>query len=157
MTIPHARPPARRRLHEWLLLLAFLALLGGFIAYAYFAEVDRVNATERERLQVQSNVIANDIQGNLELTSVAMQRVITDFWAPSQGWRAKESSMRLLALVDAMRGVRAMSVMNAQGVVVASSHTDLLGKGFSQRDYFQLVREKPSKTMFYISEPYNSV
>ena len=49
-------------------------------------------------------------------------------------------SMRLKALSDAIPGVRSMVLLDADGTVVASSVDTLLGRDFSDRDYFRKAR-----------------
>ncbi|WP_394790472.1 response regulator [Rhodoferax sp.] len=157
MPISTARPVSRRKLSEWLLLFVVLALVGAFLVHAYFNEVDRVSATERDRLQVQSNVISNDIQRNLAVSSLALDEVIKDYLGNVVPVNPAELSMRLRALVDAMPGVRAMVVINARGIVVAAHISDLVGADFSQRDYFKTVQARPSKSTLYVSAPYKSL
>jgi PAS domain S-box-containing protein len=148
---------SRRKLLEWLLLLLVLALVGGFIAYMHSVERERTLATEQDRLQVQSNVIATDIQGNLAVISLAMGEVVKDFLAVPGAAKPQDVSRRLRALVNAMPGVRAMVVMDAHGVAVAAHSPDLIGVNFSQRVYFKTVQAQPSSTTLYVSAPYMSL
>lgn len=130
MLIHTKRLVSRRKLLEWLLLLLVLALVGGFIAYMHSVDVGRTLATEQDRLQVQSNVIANDIQGNLEVVSLAMAEVIRDYLAVPGAAQPQDVSRRLRALVNAMPGIRAMVVMDAQGTAIAAHSPDLVGVHF---------------------------
>ncbi|WP_295954329.1 response regulator [Rhodoferax sp.] len=147
----------RRKLLEWLLLVVVLALVGGFIAYVHSVEVDRTLATEQDRLQVQSNVISSDIQGNLAVISLAMEEVIKDYLLVPGAANPKDVSRRLRALANAMPGIRAMVVMDARGVAIAAHSPDLVGISFSQRDYFKTVQAHPSRTTLYVSAPYKSL
>ena len=156
--LTHAkRLVVRRKLLEWLLLLLVLALVGSFIAYVHSVEVGRTMATEQDRLQVQSNVIVNDIQGNLAVISLAMDEVIKDYLVVPGAAYAPNVSRRLRALVNAMPGIRAMVVMDARGITMAAHSPELIGLNFSQRDYFKTVQAQPSRTTLYVSAPYKSL
>lgn len=157
MLIHTKRLVSRRKLLEWLLLLLVLALVGGFIAYMHSVDVGRTLATEQDRLQVQSNVIANDIQGNLEVVSLAMAEVIRDYLAVPGAAQPQDVSRRLRALVNAMPGIRAMVVMDAQGTAIAAHSPDLVGVHFGQRDYFKTVQAHPNPASLYVSAPYRSL
>ena len=148
---------SRRNLLEWLLLVAVLGLVGGLIVYMHSVEVERTLATEQDRLQVQSNVIANDIQGNLAVISLSMDEVIKDYLTVPGDANPSNVSRRLRALVNAMQGIRAMVVMDAQGIAFAANSPDLIGVNFSQRDYFKAVQSQPSRTTLYVSAPYKSL
>lgn len=130
---------------------------GGFIAYVHSVEKERTLATEQDRLQVQSNAIANDIQGNLEVISLAMTEVIKDYLIVPGAANPKDVSRRLRALVNAMPGIRAMVLMDAQGVAIAANSPDLVGFNFSQRDYFKTAQSHPSPTTLFVSAPYKSL
>ena len=152
-------PPAAHRLRlEWLLLLVTLLLSGGFLAFILARDSAQVNAVERDRLSVLRNVITNDLQENLQATNLALQQVIEDHLSTT-GLQSSppEVSRRLRALADAMRGIRAAVVLDARGIVMASSRADLIGQNFSHRDYFATVRDKPQRDMLYLSAPFKSV
>lgn len=129
----------------------------GFIAYVHSVEVGRTLATEQDRLQVQSNVLASDIEGNLAVISLAMTEVVKDYLLIPGTANPQDVSRRLRALANAMPGIRAMVVMDARGVAIAAHSPDLVGRNFSQRDYFKNVQSHPSRTTLYVSAPYKSL
>jgi len=55
-----------------------------------------------------------------------------------------------------MLGDRTMFVLDAHGVIVASSRAELLGTNSSQRDFFNAPRERPNRAVLYISAPFKS-
>ena len=148
---------SRRVSFEWRSLVVVLGLVGIFIAYIYTTEADRINATERERLRTQANVVANDIQGNLTVASLALQEVIKDYMEGPGPVRSQELAMRLRALVDAMPGVRSMVVLDANGMSIAAHRPEYVGMDLSHREYFQTVRDHPSASTLYVSAPFVSV
>ncbi|HEY8027660.1 MAG TPA: hypothetical protein VIF60_24180 [Burkholderiaceae bacterium] len=149
---------SKRDLYEWLLLIAALALIGSIFLYVHEAEADRADAAERDRLQVLTNFVANDIEGNLTSVNHVLEGVIQDYLSNSG---VPESShfltLRLRALEGAIPGVRALLVLNTQGVVTHTSRAILENQNLNYRDYFKQVRDHPDKTTLYISAPFQSL
>jgi PAS domain S-box-containing protein len=129
--------------------------------YVHHAETERVNATERDRLHVLADFVANDIQGNLITVNHVEEGVIQDFFGMPDGPATPESSkfltLRLKALEGAIPGLRALLVLDAQGLVTHSSKESLANLSLNYRDYFKQVREHPDKTTFFISPPFQSL
>ena len=120
------RSTSKRSLYEWLLLIAALALVGSIFLYVHSAETNRVNAVEQDRLHVLTDFVANDIQGSLTTINHVMEGVIQDYLS---GAGAPESShyltLRLQALEGAIPGVRALLVLDAQGLITHTSRSNL--------------------------------
>ena len=153
-----ARPVPRRKRSEWLLLLAGLLLVGFFVIYVHLTAVDRVDTNERNRLQVQADVIAYEIQRNLTATNLALTGVLQDYVdSPGVVGPVSDISRRLRALGVAVPGLRAVVMLDANGEVIAASRTDLIGLNLAHRDYFKLARDKPDAHKLYLSAPYTSV
>jgi len=158
MNIQTRHPVSRRKKYEWLLLLLALALIGMYISAVLARENTRIQTTERDRLNLLTHVIANDIQENLAASSRALEGVIKDFLGPFGPVSTSfEVSRRLAGLSDTMQGIRGTLVLNTQGIAIAASRLELIGMDFSQRDYFKAVRGKPSKTTLYLSAPFHSI
>ena len=155
------RSPSRRNLYEWLILAAVLALVGSIFLYVHGAETDRINAAEQDRLHVLTNFVANDIQGNLTTINHVEEGVIRDYLSQPGTSATPESShyltLRLQALEGAIPGVRALLVIDAQGLVTHSSKENLANLNLSYRDYFQQIRNHPDKTTLYVSAPFQSL
>src|SRR5271165_5870963 len=104
-------PGARRTRYEWLLLIIALALVGAFFAYLHLAETERVDAVERDRLHVLTNVVATDIQNNLATVNLSLEGVIQDYPSgPVPRDSADHLTLRLRALEKAIPGIRALLV-----------------------------------------------
>jgi PAS domain S-box-containing protein len=146
---PHRVSP----LVEWLLLIAALALIGLGFVYLHANEARRIEVAEGDRLQALATVLGDDVASNLAAANRALQGVIRYLQLVLQA----DPSHRLTALADAMPGVRTMFVLDVKGIVMASSDLQFIGKNFSQQPYFKLVRDHPSKTMLYLSVPFQSV
>ncbi|HEY4318922.1 MAG TPA: response regulator [Herbaspirillum sp.] len=147
-----------KKLAEWF----FFAIISGAVAVilvlAYLGEVDRVERAERERLQILLNVICNDIIVNLVATNNALNAIIEENFSPAARHKASlpEISRRLNDLALAMPGVRSLLILDAQGTALAATRAPLVGKSFTHRQYFTTSRERPDKSMLYISQPFLS-
>lgn len=146
----------RRRQWEWLCLTVVLGTVGAFLAFANQSEAERVESAEQSRLQGQVAILAEDVQRNLVAASFSLQRVIDDRLLPP-GELPAIASRRLRALVQAMPGVRYMSVIDAQGTAIAASRAEFLGQNFRQRAYFQEVSRAPDSSVLYVSAPFVSL
>ena len=138
-----------------------LLVMAAVLVYAYSTERERTFDTERDRLQVQADVIADDMERNLSATNVAIEGILRDFLAggpDTDGTRSPQViSRRLRALVEASPGVRGMGVYSRDGVMLASNRTELVGQDFTRRDYFTTVRDNPDPARLYLSAPFKAV
>jgi|GEM_PF-896344 len=158
MRTPSANAVLSRNRGEWLLLIAAFVLIGGFLIFGHRGEVDRNNVTERERLQMLAKLVANDIQSSLTNTNMALEGVIQDHLAANGTVSSHQDiSRRLRALQVAIPGIRAMVLLDANGIVTASSMQRLIDTDLSQRDYFKTASAKPNKFTLYVSEPIQSL
>ena len=150
-------PVLRRKQIEWMLLIGILVMVGTFFVFLLAREDGRLQAIERDRLEVLKNVITDDLQENLQATNRALEGVIKDHLRDADPSPALDVSRRLRVLCDTMKGIRSALVLNAQGIITASSRPDLIGQNFSHREYFKTVRDKPDKTTLYLSAPFKSI
>jgi len=135
-----------------------LALVGSIFMYVHVTEIDRVNATEQDRLHVLTNVVASDIQNNLQTVNLSLEGVIRDYLAGHSAITdADHLQLRLRALKDAMPGIRALLVLDANGVVVSASKPSLVGRNLVDREYFKVARNRPNEATLYVSPPFQSL
>lgn len=147
-----------RKWLEWILLIAALALVGVVFTSVHFAEVHRVDRVVRDRLQVLTNIVADDIQGNLETVNQTLEGVMHDYLSGPDAVRSpSELTRRLRALQIAIPGIRSYRVVDANGLVTAASLPVLLGRNISSRDYFKAAREQPNINTLYVSAPLQSI
>ena len=151
-------PVLRRGWLEWILLVAALALVGGVFTSVHFAEVNRVDTVVRDRLNALTNIVADDIQGNLGTVDQTLERVMQDYLSgPDAVHSPSELTRRLSAMQIAMPGIRSYRVVDASGIVMSSSLPLLLGRDISSRDYFRAARDRPNIDTLYVSGPLQSI
>jgi len=142
---------------EWLALLVGLAVLGALIGWSLFKAHDALDATERDRLRVQARVVDDNVGQQLDGMYRALASVRGEFLATPVHSVSTLLSMRLRALSDAIPGVRSMVLLDPDGTVVASSVGTLLGRDFSDREYFRKARAGQGADTLYVAPPLKTV
>ncbi len=160
---PHARrnpvtrsPLAQNFLVEWITLVASLAVIGLLIATALVKTRHSVDTAERDRLQVQSRVVDDNIGHQLDGMNRALASVRSDYLAAPAAGAAAALSLRLKALSDAIPAVRSMVLLDADGIVSASSVDTLLGRDFSDRDYFRAAKAGRNPETLIVGRPFKT-
>ena len=148
---------ARRARFEWLLLVLVLVLVGGDFGYILYENHSRIDVRERERLSHQCNIVSLNLGRQFSAINSALTGILSEIpdWR-KQKERQTSAAQHLKALSDAMPGVLAFLVLDADGTVQASDKSELLGKNFKQRDYFQAVLHKPNPGTLYVRPPFVS-
>ena len=153
-----ARSVPRRKLIEWILLIAALALIGAVFTIVHLAQVNRVNVSARNRLQILTNIVADDIQSNLGTVNLTLERVTHDYLSgPDAEHSPSELTRRLSALQISIPGLRSYRVVDVNGLVTAASLPILVGRNISSRDYFKAARDQPNTGTLYVSVPLQSI
>ncbi len=150
------RPLSRYRI-EWLLLgavLLFIALIIGHVLKTMHADVE---ARERERLAAQARVIHDALVRQLD----TINRTLAGIRDEIPRWRADADGMamanrRLKAFVDAMPAVRTLLILDAEGTAVAANHDEVIGRNFSEREYFRTVARNPDADTLYVGPPFRT-
>ena len=108
------RGTAHRYWLQWLLLGTGLLILGAFIGYALYLDYSRVDAQERDRLQVQARVIDENLDRQLQGINDALAGVRDGFPPPVNKSAANAASRHLKVLSDSMPGVRTMLLVDGR-------------------------------------------
>ena len=154
-------PPApaatlRRSRQEWALLVVTLLALLVYAAWSRRDAYVNVDALERQRLQVQARIAGENLSrqliGAYEALNSAREQV--PLWPPRG--MAVAASRELRALADAMPAVSMMTLLDAEGRVVAASRLELLGRDFSEREQFRLARERGDPSLPMLSPPFRN-
>ena len=139
------------------MLVGVLIMLGSLLAVEIFAERNALWQREAKRLGTQAQVIHDHLAHQIDATQRALRSV--------QQQAAKERlstaelaqlSELMRVLVEAMPAVRTMQVMDTEGVVLATSRPEILGKNFSQRDYFKQAKASANPDTLYVSPPFKT-
>ena len=143
---------------QWLVLLAMLLLLGGFLAWTLSSEYNSVETRERQNLTNSAKVIHDNLGRQLFAINKALVSVRDDLeHLKSEGNGLATANRNLRAFTDAMTGVRTMNIIDAQGTVIASNRAELLGDSFAQRDYFIAAQQAQNTDTLIVSPPFKTV
>ena len=157
MRAPTPAAPRSTAAREWVWLGAALLAVGLLFGYSVYRDRQEIDTLERDRLQVQARVVADNLGHQLKGVSNALAGVRGDFASWDRSRLAELASPRLAALNDAMPGVRSMHILDAEGRVVATSRDPAtLGRSFAQRDLFKIPRNRPDLATLYLSPPYTT-
>lgn len=151
---------ARGRLHfslQWWLLALVMAVSGGIMAWTHYADHQAIEAAERDRLTAQLKVI--DVNLEQQLNVVSKMITLVRISLPLLNTQKDGDTLieqRLKALANAMPGVRAIIILDAQGTLRHSSQSELVGQNFRQRDYFVTAQQNPGPDILHVSAPFKS-
>jgi diguanylate cyclase (GGDEF)-like protein/PAS domain S-box-containing protein len=144
-----------RRFHaEWLALAALLLVVAAFLGWTLYRDHTSTEAVEGDRLQVQARVIDENLIRQLEGAYKALGGISDESKSLAPARVDSSLTRELKLLTDAMPGISAMLVLNADGTIVASSREGLLGKNFRQREYFEAPRKGADPDKLYVSPPF---
>ncbi len=151
------RRAKERALAQWLALGLALAMLGGAIGINLYLDYGHTVIREKDRLSIQARIIAQNMEVQLATANRALEGVLGDLsiWQDTYGEQTRMTYLK--AVANAMPGVRAIGIIDADGTLLASSQPDNVGSNFSHRDYFQTTRQHPNSQTLYVSAPYQSM
>jgi len=144
---------AWRRWRAWALLALVLALAWA-LALGWLAnEREALRHHEGEKLEGLVRTLDGIVAQQMIAAHAALQTVASQApgWRPAQLQQDGEPLMR--TLTQAMPGVRALLLLDAQGQVRASSHVDLLQLDLHQHAAVLALRAQPQAGMLYLSPP----
>lgn len=133
-------------------LAAAVLVLGFHIADDY----RRTEMREAERLLTQARVIDRNLEGIIVSADLLLKGVLEG----ATGLHARgadEVSAYMQALVDLNPGIRTVFITDADGAVLFSNRTELIGRDFSHREYFRRTRAGGDPEIRYISRPFETV
>lgn len=144
-------------LAPWLGLGLVLLTLGGAIGFNLYLEHGLTMAREKDRLLSKTRVIADNMELELASANQALEGIRDDLpnWKEASAVQAETHFLK--ALTNAMPGIRYIGVMDAQGTLLASNQSQLVGGNYSYRDYFNAAKRHPDARTLYVSPPFKSV
>jgi diguanylate cyclase (GGDEF)-like protein/PAS domain S-box-containing protein len=142
---------------QWALLALVMAATGALLAWTHYTHRQEIEAAERNRLVAQLKVIDNNLARQLDSANKVIASVRDDLpFLTAQKNAHASIERRLQSMVDAMPGVRAMIILDAQGTLQHSSDSKLVGQSFKQRDYFATAQQSSDATVLHVSAPFKS-
>lgn len=151
-------PNKRSFLIQWLILGMTLLLLGIAMGYFLARQHGFIETRERERLSDLAKVIDANLEHQLDATNRALEgiRFTLRYWPTNRHEKSRIYQL-LRAMSDAMPGVHTINILNAAGSIVASNRDELVGRKFTEREYFKAPGQHPDPATLYISPPFKTV
>lgn len=146
----------RQRQRHLLGWLAFVwLLLGVVLAADLWQERADLRQHERERLSQQASVLADNLVPQFDAANHAMQSLLADLarLRADPGGMARFAE-RLMSYTDAMPAVKYLSLLDARGVIIASSEPSLVGAKSADRPYFAATERAASAQTLVVSPPF---
>ena len=138
-------------------LVISLLLLGGFIAKNLYDQRQSSVSVAQDRLSVGAKALALHVERRLTSIDAALLDVrknLPSLRAEIDG--DKHVAMHLQTLQNTVDGIRTIGVFDTQGNTTASSRSELVGKNFSQREFFQAALQNPDLRMLHVSAPFKT-
>ena len=148
----------RAYLVQWLMLGIALLLLGSLIAYDQYQAHQRIEAEASSRLDNHSLILLEELERRLNsIDAVLVQLRDTADVQLSHSNGRQVLATQLSTLVQALEGIQSIAIFDADGTVLISSRSEIAGKNFAHREYFQSVLASSSADLLYVSEPFTTL
>ena len=140
---------------QWLFGATALLALGSVIAWNIYSEHRAIDARERERLSVQAKVIDENLGRQLTAMNSALDSIRNELpYLEAQKDGSAQIKSRLQAMREAIPGIRALTIFDADGTLTARSPDQFVGQNFRSRDYFQLALKGGNPNTLYVAPPF---
>jgi len=145
---------------KWILLIGLLLSAGAILFIHFYTSQSRIWADEQGRLTVQADAMRQNIEYQIE----AAHNVLIDIRdnlasslltaAPHEAIK-EFSTQSLVSKLNIMAGVRTLGVVDRNGNMVASSRKAIIGRNYSDRDYFLVPKADKKVGRLYVGAPFN--
>ncbi|HWT54193.1 MAG TPA: diguanylate cyclase [Rhodocyclaceae bacterium] len=144
-------------IRQWLIIALVLGLFSLVVAYDLVHERQSILADTAERLQSDARIINDNLSAQLDAANTALIDIARDI----PKWQGDANGLqgatrRLTAMARVMPGVRSVSIIDANGVVLASSLPELLSYNLGARAYFERARRLNAPHLLQVSAPFRS-
>lgn len=142
---------------SWNALAVLLLALAGFLGFDLHVSHAAIEAQERQRLLQLAGMVEANLSSRLQSTSNALDAIRRDL--PEQLLQHSDMSalnQRLQSMAAPMTGVRSLSVVSRDGILIASNRSDFLGLNFREAERYQAMRRGADPNLLYVSHPFLS-
>lgn len=142
---------------SWNALAVLLLALAGFLGFDLHVSHAAIEAQERQRLLQLAGMVEANLSSRLQSTSNALDAIRRDL--PEQLLPHSDMSalnQRLQSMAASMTGVRSLSVVSRDGILIASKRSDFLGLNFREAERYQAMHRGADPNLLYVSHPFLS-
>lgn len=149
---------AKQFIAQWTILITALLCVGLLISYTIYSGHARTEVREQARLLTQARVINANLGKQLESTDNVLTAVRDELAGMPEAARYHPDQIdRLIRLERALPGIRTFVITDAKGNARLSNRAELIGRNFSQRDYFERAQRNPDPKILFVSPPFKTV
>lgn len=147
----------RRFVTPWYALVLLLLAMAGFIGLDLYGSHVAIKTQERQRLMQMAGMVDANLSSRLQSTSNALDSIRDGLTERlPQGSEMSALNLRLQSMVTAMPGVRSLSVLNRDGILIASNRPDFLGVNLYEAERYRVMRQSGDPNLLFISSPFLS-
>ncbi len=139
---------------QWTILIFALAAIGMVISANLLQQKSQLIQSEEEHLLLQTRIVQQIIDQSLFDLNTVLKYLAAHF--PQTDGHQNINSHQLGLLANAMAGVRTIAIFDRLGNALASNREELIGKNFSDREYFYAVKKNSDADILFISKPFKT-
>lgn len=140
---------------HWIILGLALLAIGLLMTVNLFQNRTRTEQLARDRLSIGAQSLAQQVARRLKSIDDALLDLRNNLPVlQNQHDSEAHLAVHLKTLQSAVDGIRTIGVLDANGLTLASSRSELIGKNFAFREFFQAVAKSPKAGVLYVSEPF---
>lgn len=141
----------------WLTILLTLLGLGGLLGYQLYEEYSDISSQEQQRLISLASAFNANMGEQLRASSQMLGLLTHD--APTLLGEANgitRLNNRMNVLSQSVTGVRSILLVNANGIVVSSNRSELIGLNFFGSERYKTIRDGNDPEKLYVSAPFKT-
>lgn len=142
---------------QWLALTSVLGALGMVAAVDGYGDFQHHRELAFIRLSGRASLLETQVEHRLDTLHFALGNLQATVAASGKRFDPADIGQHMERMQGSMRGVRTLMILDADGVMRASTRQDLVGGSFAHRDYFREVRARPDPARLYVSPPFRTV
>ncbi|MCG2579177.1 PAS domain S-box protein [Dechloromonas sp. XY25] len=140
------------------MLVAALILFALQTAYHLYQTRKMIEQDAIGRLENHSLVLKEAVERRLAAINATLLHLRQTASAKMASKESRDAAVQEIGdLLNILNSVRTLSVLNADGTVIASNRSELIGQNFAQREYFGALKKQPRPDRLHVSPPFTTV
>ncbi|WP_313083458.1 diguanylate cyclase [Pulveribacter sp.] len=143
---------------QWRGLAVVWLALGALLAALLLLDRNETLARERQHLVQQVGIVHDNLVRHITSIDAVLERLAGEpLPQPLDAGARQRINARLHVFSEALQGVRTLSVLDADGTIIASDRAELIGHNVAYRDYYRAARAAPSADTLVLGKPFRAV
>ncbi|HCL87090.1 MAG TPA: diguanylate cyclase, partial [Comamonadaceae bacterium] len=143
---------------QWRWLAVVWLALGALLAALLLLDRNETLARERQHLVQQVGIVHDNLVRHITSIDAVLERLAGEpLPQPLDAGARQRINARLHVFSEALQGVRTLSVLDADGTIIASDRAEVIGHNVAYRDYYRAARAAPSADTLVLGKPFRAV